>query len=75
MFCRTFDPVMDAENYQAELEQQPHAYCEDCGKAIYLETPTHYADPYSEFQGRIRCHECTRRFLEKAQELEEIRGW
>lgn len=35
MFCRTFDPVMDAENYQWELEQQPHIRCEDCGEAHY----------------------------------------
>lgn len=76
MFCFTSDPVMDAESYQMELEQQPHIYCEDCGKTIYLETPTHYAsEPYTEFQGRIRCHECTHRFLAKVQELEEMKGW
>lgn len=74
MFCFTSDPVMDAESYQMELEQQPHIYCEDCGKDIYLETPMYYAsEEYSEFNGRIRCHECTHGYLRRMQELEEIR--
>lgn len=36
MFCRSYDPVRDAEDYQQEQEAQPHMYCETCGERIYI---------------------------------------
>lgn len=74
MFCFTGDPVMDAESYQMELEQQPHIYCEDCGERIYLETNTRKGDKHLRIDGKIRCRECAHDWLEEQLTLEFARG-
>ncbi len=65
MFCRSDDPVRDAEDYQQEQDSHPHVYCETCGERIYIESSTHDAEKFYSINGAFMCEECSHMWLEQ----------
>lgn len=62
MFCRTSDPVRDAE----ESQQQPQdvfTRCGMCGGDIYREDSLHYGTPYYRMEDMDVCEGCIEGYL------------
>ncbi len=65
MFCKGYDPVRDAEDYQQEQDSQPHVYCDACGERIYIGSSTHDAEKFYSINGVLMCEECSHMWLEQ----------
>lgn len=63
MFCRTSDPIRDAESSQ----DAPHIHCGECGGDIYVGDSTHDGEKRYLLDGELLCEECAHEWLEKRE--------
>lgn len=62
MFCRTSDPVRDAEESQ-RVTRPVYTHCEACGAPIYGGDALDYGDPYYEMPDKNVCAGCIEGYL------------
>ncbi len=62
MFCRTSDPVRDAEESQ-RVTRSIYSYCKECGVPIHSGNASEYGDPYYEMSDGDICVGCIEGYL------------